>query len=903
MQQFFEGQPHHLPASTAYLSSRPGELVVVQEGCLDVYSTALHEGAPTGMRRYLFSLGVGEALFGLAPNGRALLALAVGETTVRSLSVGRLAAALVSEDPTAVRLYDQWLQRLSPTFLQASAEPEMGEKFEAVMAELVEVAEPAHLVGNLTRLHGYFLECLGWLEERAAEQQHLQMERRERRKRQAAEAAMGRLLGVLAEGRPDVPVEGTPLMAAASRVGQAVGLTLRQPGRSEDLSRIQDPLEAIARASRVRVRRVELSADFDRKDCGPLLCYRGSARAPVALLSGNRGGYALFDPDTGSEVPLSAAMKAELCEDAYMFYRPLPERKLQVHDLVDFALQGRRWDIAWMLGAAVCAALLGTIAPIITGLLVDLAIPQANRGLMLQMGLGLLVCTVASAAFGLAQSLLSLRVESLADATTQAAVWDRVLSLKPLFFRGYASGDLNARIMGITEIRRRLSGVTLRSLFSGFFSLVNLGFMFACSPSLTWIALGLALVVVVVTIGHGRLKLPRVKALQKIQGEIFGLTVQLINGIAKLRVAGAEERAFAHWAETYSRQQKLNFDIQFIEDSLAGLTQVLPLISSFLIFWCTYALLPDRAAQATGQLAPFSLGAFLAFNAAFNIFIRGVASLSTTVVDALDVINLWERALPILEAEPEVNADSEDPGRLGGRLALEKLSFRYVKGGPLILDHLSIHAEPGEFIALVGDSGCGKSTIFRLLLGFETPEAGSITYDNQDLSRLDVRSVRRQLGVVLQNGKVQAGSIFQNIAKGAVISLDEAWEAARLAGLEDDIRRMPMGMNTVVSEGGGNISGGQRQRLLIAQALCLRPSVLLLDEATSALDNRTQSIVSESLARLQVTRVVVAHRLSTIRSADRIYVLQRGRIVQQGRYEELIAQEGLFAQLASRQLA
>jgi NHLM bacteriocin system ABC transporter ATP-binding protein len=556
-----------------------------------------------------------------------------------------------------------------------------------------------------------------------------------------------------------------------------------------------------------------------------------------------------------------------------------------------------------MLGAAVCAALLGTIAPIITGLLVDLAIPQANRGLMLQMGLGLLVCTVASAAFGLAQSLLSLRVESLADATTQAAVWDRVLSLKPLFFRGYASGDLNARIMGITEIRRRLSGVTLRSLFSGFFSLVNLVFMFACSPSLTWIALGLALVVVVVTIGHGRLKLPRVKALQKIQGEIFGLTVQLINGIAKLRVAGAEERAFAHWAETYSRQQKLNFDIQFIEDSLAGLTQVLPLISSFLIFWCTYALLPDRAAQATGQLAPFSLGAFLAFNAAFNIFIRGVASLSTTVVDALDVINLWERALPILEAEPEVNADSEDPGRLGGRLALEKLSFRYVKGGPLILDHLSIHAEPGEFIALVGDSGCGKSTIFRLLLGFETPEAGSITYDNQDLSRLDVRSVRRQLGVVLQNGKVQSGSIFQNIAKGAVISLDEAWEAARLAGLEDDIRRMPMGMNTVVSEGGGNISGGQRQRLLIAQALCLRPSVLLLDEATSALDNRTQSIVSESLARLQVTRVVVAHRLSTIRSADRIYVLQRGRIVQQGRYEELIAQEGLFAQLASRQLA
>ena len=266
------------------------------------------------------------------------------------------------------------------------------------------------------------------------------------------------------------------------------------------------------------------------------------------------------------------------------------------------------------------------------------------------------------------------------------------------------------------------------------------------------------------------------------------------------------------------------------------------------------------------------------------------------------MIPQWQRLQPIVETKPEVSLSKADPGELMGRIRVNQVSFRYRDDAPLILDNLSIHAEPGEFIAIVGRSGSGKSTLFRLLLGFETPESGTIDYDGQALSGLDINAVRRQLGVVLQNGRILSGSIFENIASGAQITLDEAWEAARMAGLADDIAAMPMEMHTVISEGGGNLSGGQQQRLLIARALVLKPRILLFDEATSALDNRTQGIVSESLDKLQVTRLVIAHRLSTIRHAHRIYVMQAGRVVQQGTFEELAAVEGLFSELMARQI-
>ncbi len=368
--------------------------------------------------------------------------------------------------------------------------------------------------------------------------------------------------------------------------------------------------------------------------------------------------------------------------------------------------------------------------------------------------------------------------------------------------------------------------------------------------------------------------------------------MQLINGISKLHIAGAQERAFASWSKNYSRQVELELSQQRVEDFVALFNTVMPTLTSGVLFWFTISVLEE--AQTSGGIG-LSLGTFLAFNTAFGNFINGATNLSNTVTEVLHVIPQWKRTQPILANIPEVNLTKADPGKLIGRIFVDRITFRYRSDGPLTLDDLSICAEPGEFIALVGGSGSGKSTIFRLLLGFEAPEAGTIYYDRQDLSGLDVDAVRRQLGVVLQGGRLTSASIFDNIAGGAQITLDEAWEAARMSGFADDIAAMPMEMHTVVSEGGGNLSGGQRQRLLIARALALKPRILLFDEATSALDNKTQAIVSESLEKLQVTRVAIAHRLSTIRKAHRIYVLQAGRIVQQGSFEDLASVQGLFA--------
>jgi NHLM bacteriocin system ABC transporter ATP-binding protein len=391
-----------------------------------------------------------------------------------------------------------------------------------------------------------------------------------------------------------------------------------------------------------------------------------------------------------------------------------------------------------------------------------------------------------------------------------------------------------------------------------------------------------------------------VRPLRILAGELSGVIVQLIQGVSKLRVAGAEERAFAYWGKKYSRQQTLRRRIQRIEDSINVFNAALPPLTSVMLFWFAIQVIQNTRPDEPVTL---TVGIFLAFNTAFGTFIGGVTSLSNTLIDTLDVATLWERARPILEGIPEVDASKADPGRLVGKLAIEHVTFRYRDDGPVVLDDVSLHAAPGEFIALVGPSGSGKSTIFRLLLGFDTPESGTIYYDDQDLAHLDVYAVRRQFGIVLQHSKIMSATIFENIAAGASITLDDAWDAARAAGLAEDIAEMSMGMHTVVSEGGSNVSGGQRQRLLIARALAFKPAILLFDEATSALDNRTQATVTASLDRLRVTRVVIAHRLSTIRHADRICVIDRGRIVQQGRFEELAQQDGLFAQLMARQMA
>ena len=765
------------------------------------------------------------------------------------------------------------------------------------------------LLNGLHELQSFVLQAISQVEHQETLFELARAKERERLNNQAIASTLSEFASIFepekAKVIPAAPISTEDaeklyvksLLFSAGIVGRVLGITINPPASSEDLQRVRDPLDAIARASHIRVRRITLQGEWWKQDSGPLVAYKLEDNRPIALLPVSESRYEIIDPVLQKRLPCNQKIAATLSPVAYTFYRPLPETQ-NFLSLMKFALYGRSKEMLTILLGGIATTLLGMVTPQATALIIDQAIPSGggDKSLLFQLALGLVATTIGATLFQLTQGFALMRLETYADTTTQAAVWDRLLKLKPSFFRAFSIGDLSARVSVITQIRQKLSNTLLKSFFSSVFSLLNLGLLFYYSIPLALVATLVALVNVVVTIISGVLTIKKVRPLLNQQGKLFGMMVQIIGGVSKFRTAGAEARAFAYWGSQYRHQLQLTMASQSIEDNLVVVNNILSALTPAVMFGCATSLL--ASSQANGS---FSTGTFLAFNAAFGTFISGATSLSTTVVDILETLPLWERAQPILKATPEVDTTKADPGRLSGKIDIKNIVFRYRNDGPLTLDDVSIKADPGEFIALVGPSGSGKSTLFRLLLGFDTPESGSLYLDGQDLAGLDINAVRRQLGVVLQNSRLMSASIFENISSNAVLSMEEAWEAAHMAGLADDINSMPMKMHTVVSEGGTNLSGGQRQRLLIARALALRPRILLFDEATSALDNRTQAIVSESLEKLNVTRIVVAHRLSTIRNADKIYVLQNGKLVQQGNFDQLAQQPGLFSQLIRRQ--
>ena len=731
-----------------------------------------------------------------------------------------------------------------------------------------------------------------------------QFQERQRRNDQTRVDTFGVLASILKRQIAIDPLaEGPPLLTAARAVADALGIVLRlpaipEPAASDKVSHGQNALTAIARASHVRLRRVRLSGTWWRRDGGPLIAYTRVDHRPVALLPVSASRYDLFDPTNRTRIPVQAQIAATLELDAYMLYRPLPAPVRGWLSMLRFGLQGRGMDLLVLLFTGLAATLLGMLTPQATAILIDTAIPDSDRGIVLQLSLMLLAAACGQGLFQLTQGFALLRKHTASGAAVQIAMWDRLLKLKPSFFREYTTGDLKARVTAVTMIQQKLNGATLRTLIASLLALLNLVLMLAYDVRLALVAAVVALIASIVTIGASVLTVYHVRPLQRLTGELLGTVVQLINGITKLRIAGAEERAFGYWGKAFSQQQILRRRVQLIEDLMIVVNAVLPTLATAVLFW--FAMRALAAPEAAGRPS-LGTGTFLAFHVAFGTFIGGVTMLSNTIVDLLEVATLWGRAKPIIVAPPEVDIAKADPGRLTGKLALEHVTFRYREQGPIVLHDVSVRADPGEFIALVGRSGSGKSTILRLLLGFDIPESGAVYYDDQELGRLDIAEVRRQAGTVLQQSSVMSSTIFENIAGGRLITPEDAWEAARAAGLDDDIAAMPMGLYTFVSEGGGNLSGGQRQRLLIARALAHKPVLVFFDEATSALDNHTQAVVSASLEQLRATRVVIAHRLSTIRRADRIYVLDAGQIVQQGTFAELANQEGLFAQLISRQ--
>ena len=714
--------------------------------------------------------------------------------------------------------------------------------------------------------------------------------------RAALTNAVSQLASIMSRDRQVRPRFTDPLLAVCEIVARESGIVITAPPKDEGTVP-RGMLERIASASQIRTRRVALRGRWWCEDVGPLIGLRvqegSDVRSPVALLPRASKSYELVEPITGETTRVDDRTNETLHPFAYVLYRPFIDRALTSWDVLKFAADGSRADFWMILTMGAAGGLLGLLTPILTGVIFNTVIPGAGRTQLAHMVAALFACAVATGLFQLVRGLAVLRVESKMDASVQAAIWDRLLKLPTQFFRRYAAGDLAMRAGAISEIRRMLSGATISSILSGMFSLFNLALLFYYDPGLALLALAITMFALTVMLGTCWAQLRYQREIAKAQSMLSGQVLQYITGITKLRVAGAENKSYERWAQAFAGQRRLQYAARRLGNVLTTFNAAFPVVSMMLVF-----------GVMVGQESPaMPTGDFIAFNGAYGAFTANMLAMTGAFVAVIMSIPAYEQARPILQTLPETSEIKSNPGELIGGIEISQISFRYDPEGVPILDGISLQARPGEFIALVGPSGSGKSTILRLLLGFEQAECGSICFDGKDLSGLDLHAVRRQIGVVLQNGAVMSGDIYTNIAGSSLATIDDAWLAAKMAGLDSDIRSMPMGMHTVVSENGATLSGGQRQRLLIARSIVNRPRLLFFDEATSALDNRTQATVSQSLDRLQATRVVVAHRLSTIINADRIYVLDRGRIVQSGTYATLLEEGGAFAELVRRQTA
>lgn len=680
--------------------------------------------------------------------------------------------------------------------------------------------------------------------------------------------------------------------AACKLVAEAAGLTLAEPAQSGSESDRLDPVERIALASRVRVRAVRLDGRWWRDNVGPLVGHRALSGAPVALLW-RRGGYVAVHPATGRETPIEKANAEEFEPRAVMFYRPLPERRLSPFGLLRFSMQGTGSDLTNLLISGLVTVAIGALVPIATGKVLGEFVPKAQTNLIVQVCLAVMITSVVAAAFMLLENLTILRLEGRIEATLQPAVWDRLLRLPTKFFTERSTGELASAAMGISSIRRLLAGVGPVVAQSVTVGVMNLGLLFWYNPSMALAAIGMLVVIAAIFLSLGLWQVRWQRKLVVLSNKLNNQAFQTLRGLPKLRVAAAENYAYAAWASEFARSRELQQKVGRIKNLTTVMGAVyLPV--------CTLLMFMILAGPARGSM---SAASFLSFNTSVTMLLTSVTSLTGAFVSAVSALPLFEEIRPVLDAAPEVRTASTRPGRLSGAIEARRVSFRYADDGPLVLDDVSFTVRAGEFVAIVGPSGCGKSTLLRLLIGFDKPVSGSVLYDGQDLGALDQSAVRRQCGVVLQHAQPFTGSILDVICGTEPFTPEEAMAAAEMAGLAEDIKRMPMGLHTIVS-GSGAVSGGQRQRLMIAQALIRRPRILFFDEATSALDNETQRTVIESTKALNATRIVIAHRLSTVLDADRVIVMEDGKVAQQGPPAQLLADTGgRLHELVRRQMA
>ena len=658
----------------------------------------------------------------------------------------------------------------------------------------------------------------------------------------------------------------------------------------EDITELNDQLEYALRPLGMMTRDVKLTEGWYRDAYGPMLGFLRESGAAVALLPGALRGYSYRDPETGAKVRINRKTALLLELEALCFYQPLPMKKLGIPDLLLYMKKNvSAGDIALIVLATLAVMVVGLIEPRVYQAITGPVLESKNVSMLVGMAIFLLCSAVASELINVVSDLLMERVTKKTALAVESSVMMRILSLPVSFFRKYSSGELSSRADSVGSLCDTLVSSVMSTGLSSLLSLIYIGEIFRFAPLLVWPSILIIIVTVGASLATSLAQISISRRKMKLAAEESGMSYAMVSGIQKIKLSGSEKRAFARWARLYARNTELQYNPPTFIKLSSVITTAISLVGTIVLYYLA----------ASSGVGPSQ---YYGFSAAYGRVMGAFTALSGIAISVASIPPILEMAEPILKTEPEITAGKDQVQRVSGSIELSHVTFRYDPDTPDVLTDLSLKIEAGEYVAVVGRTGCGKSTLVRLMLGFEKPQRGSVLYDGRDLASLDPRSVRRNMGVVIQNGQLMQGDIFSNITLSAPwLSLEDAWEAAETAGIAQDIRDMPMGMQTVISEGQGGISGGQKQRLLIARAIAPKPRILILDEATSALDNVTQKQVSEALDRLKCTRVVIAHRLSTIRNCDRILVMDKGAIIEDGTYDELIARHGAFAELVARQ--
>ena len=845
---------------------------VLTSGILNLYYTQRDDkGRPCGKRHFLFQITEGQMVFAIPDEPQAAI-----------IAVPMRDSELTPTD-----------EKICATWVEKSAEKLGYSRFkqEELLEKLDEESFAGFNKGLLAELTAFF-----------AQDNARGVERNQRRYKNEDvffQDSIDLLSHIADKTLPSEPViTEVALVKACAAVAesQKMRLVLNENIRNGVFS--ADAIGDIAAASHFRTREVVLTEDWHKESGGSLLAWwegeSGREKIPVALLQTSGAQYIMYNPADESRVPVTADMAEKIAGRAVMFYRTLPTKPLVRKDIIDFVKEGTNpSDWAYVLILGIAGGLLAMLMPEITGKVFDTVIPNGDKSMLWQIGFLMAAVALTNFTFSLTRSFAMQRISAAMEKDLQSAVWDRLLSLPATFFRDYSAGELAERAMGISKIREMLSNTVVSTVITGIFSCFYIILLFAKGKKLAWWGLLVVAITLLISVIFIKLQTKYESEQLDLRNDMSGKMFGWLSGLAKIKLSSSEKRVFHNWSVMFYKSRKLTLRSEGIGNYSAVVNSALPLLSSLLI----YASFLKQKEEA------MAVGAFIAFTAALGKLMESSVQLSNTAMEINVIGPLYKKLAPILEAIPEYDEGKGDPGELVGNIELSHINFRYSPDGPLVIRDLSLKIQAGEHVALVGPSGSGKSTLFRILLAFEKPENGEIYFDGTGLSQLDIRLVRKQLGVVLQSGQLLAGTIFENISgNNPEITQEAAMRAIRMAGMEDDLKDMPMGLHTVISEAGGTLSGGQRQRLLIARALASNPKILFFDEATSALDNKTQKIVSDSINNLKATRITIAHRLSTIQDCDRIVVLEGGVITEMGDYEELMALGGTFAEMARRQI-